>query len=94
MKKLTSIIILTLFWCNVALSQTQTYNCKKLYGYIEDDWKYVATFSDETATLIMENNVSEKNHIEDLTIELRKELKWIRQLLVVIVFILIVDSII
>ena len=42
----------------------------------------------------MEKNVSEKNHIEDLTIKLRKELKWIRQLLVVIVFILIVDSII
>ena len=42
----------------------------------------------------MEKNVSEKNQIEDLTIELRKELKWIRQLLVVIVFILIVDSII
>ena len=38
----------------------------------------------------MEKNISEKNHIEDLTIELRKELKWIRQLLVVIVFILIV----
>ncbi len=42
----------------------------------------------------METNVSEKNQIEDLTIELSKELKWIRQLLVVIVFILIVDSII
>ena len=42
----------------------------------------------------MEKNVSEKNHIEDVTTELRKELKWIRQLLVVIVFILIVDSII
>ena len=57
MKKILLIVLIIFSWNNLALSQTQTYNCKKLYGYIEDDWKYVATFSDETATLIMENNV-------------------------------------
>ena len=57
MKKFLSLIVLTLFWTNAAFSQTQTYECRKLLGYIEDDWKYVTHFSDETATLIMENNI-------------------------------------
>ena len=57
MKKLLFIIILPLFWNNIAFSQTQTYECRNLPGYIEDDWKYVINFSDETATLIIENKV-------------------------------------
>ena len=52
MKKLITIILLNLFCCNIVLSETLTYNCKKLLGYVDDEWKYVTHYSDETVTLI------------------------------------------
>ena len=41
----------------------------------------------------MEMNWKDQEQIENLSKELRDELKWIRQLMVVIMFILIVDFI-
>jgi len=54
MKKILSITLLSLFCCNIVLSETLTYNCKKIIGYVDEDWNHNSHYSDITATLIVD----------------------------------------